>query len=67
MELIKFNYHWESFLEKHAISERLKQLGVNLSSNKLSFIFEKFKEIAKNKKVSDKDVLKLVKEIKYED
>ena len=35
---------------KHAISERLKQLGVNLSSNKLSFIFEKFKEIAKNKK-----------------
>ena len=53
---------------KHAMSERLKQLGVNLSSNKLSFLFQKFKELAKNKKkVSNNDVLKLVKEIKYED
>ncbi|MDR2457978.1 MAG: 2-isopropylmalate synthase, partial [Clostridiales Family XIII bacterium] len=45
---------------KHALNDRLKTLGIELSSDELSVTFEKFKELAdKKKKVFDKDLIAL--------
>ncbi len=46
---------------KHAIADRLKELGYNLDESELSELYEKFKELSDRKKaISDSDIEALV-------